>query len=160
MSALAALDQFLLQGRSFSSCPKAFLTKSSVYLPRVRGGRNAGCKDGLDLQRLVKMVLGGTNRQELIRDGEHVLHPLIRKELITQCGISEQLYMTFEVSISPYERGNNFVDFLDDLQLGVDWEASLEQTREHLSEAVEQKLVLADSTTRRSSTRYWKNQSS
>ena len=68
--------------------------------------------------------------------------------------------MTFEVSISPYERGNNFVDFLDDLQLGVDWEASLEQTREHLSEAVEQKLVLADSTTRRSSTRYWKNQSS
>ena len=67
----------------------------------------------------------------------------IRKELIAECGISEQLYIVYEVSISPYERGN-FVDFLDDLQLGVDWEASLEQTREHLSEAVEQKLVLAE----------------
>ena len=62
----------------------------------------------------------------------YVVHPeysAIREQMLEGCGIDADLFVRFEASLSPAERGN-LVDMVDDLQFGVDfsdaWERYIE----------------------------------
>ena len=142
MNALAALDHFIQYGGTF---PLALKTSSPSPL-------YISLESEEDVIRVVKMDLifnamsTWYSKEQVDKHSYEMVNMFfahIRKTLIAQCGVSEELYIIYEVSISPHERGN-FVDFLDELQLGVDWDASLRLTKEHLSASVTQKLVLAE----------------
>jgi hypothetical protein len=52
--------------------------------------------------------------------GTHPEFAAIRTQLLSECSVSDEMFTRFESSLSPHEHGN-LLDFVDDLQLGVDF---------------------------------------